>query len=416
MSISHLEKKATFWFSHITELIELWSKSEFTAASVKQRFMSGKRYLGSKDKKVISGVFFFYLRHKLALEGLSTEEIFFLAYLKENDVNESVNKIYKNDEFNSYIYEKVNQDQILSNFSKYNDADFFPDIFLANIDIAEERINSLAKALNQEATTDLRIISDRDLIEEELKSNEIPYEYNILKDCIKLGKNINFNTYMSYKNGCFEIQDEGSQLISILLDPKPDEDILDYCSGGGGKTIHIAELANDQAFIDATDINIKRLKETERRVGLHRLYSVLVLNIEDVDSDEKQYDKVLIDAPCSGSGTVRRSPEIRYTITNELIDRYTKLQLDIIAKCYDKISVGGELIYSTCSLFRNENDRVISNTLTQFPDLELVDIKERATKLNIPTNSLFFTEFGLMTLTDKSKTDGFYLSILRKGG
>jgi 16S rRNA (cytosine967-C5)-methyltransferase len=416
MSISHLEKKATFWFSHITELIELWSKSEFTAASVKQRFMSGKRYLGSKDKKVISGVFFFYLRHKLALEGLSTEEIFFLSYLKENDVNESVNKIYKNDEFNSYIYEKVNQDQILSNFSKYNDADFFPDIFLANIDIAEERINSLAKALNQEATTDLRIISDRDLIEEELKSNEIPYEYNILKDCIKLGKNINFNTYMSYKNGCFEIQDEGSQLISILLDPKPDEDILDYCSGGGGKTIHIAELANDQAFIDATDINIKRLKETERRVGLHRLSSVLVLNIEDVDSDEKQYDKVLIDAPCSGSGTVRRSPEIRYTITNELIDRYTKLQLDIIAKCYDKISVGGELIYSTCSLFRNENDRVISNTLTQFPDLELVDIKERATKLNIPTNSLFFTEFGLMTLTDKSKTDGFYLSILRKGG
>ena len=416
MSISHLEKKATFWFSHITELIELWSKSEFTAASVKQRFMSGKRYLGSKDKKVISGVFFFYLRHNLALEGLSTEEIFFLAYLKENDVNESVNKIFKNDEFNSYIYEKVNQDQILSNFSKYNDADFFPDIFLANIDIAEERINSLAKALNQEATTDLRIISDRDLIEEELKSNEIPYEYNILKDCIKLGKNINFNTYMSYKNGCFEIQDEGSQLISILLDPKPDEDILDYCSGGGGKTIHIAELANDQAFIDATDINIKRLKETERRVGLHRLSSVLVLNIEDVDSDEKQYDKVLIDAPCSGSGTVRRSPEIRYTITNELIDRYTKLQLDIIAKCYDKISVGGELIYSTCSLFRNENDRVISNTLTQFPDLELVDIKERATKLNIPTNSLFFTEFGLMTLTDKSKTDGFYLSILRKGG
>lgn len=416
MSISHLEKKATFWFSHITELIELWSKSEFTAASVKQKFMSGKRYLGSKDKKVISGVFFFYLRHKLALEGLSTEEIFFLAYLKENDVNESVNKIFKNDEFNSYIYEKVNQDQILSNFSKYNDADFFPDIFLANIDIAEERINSLAKALNQEATTDLRIISDRDLIEEELKSNEIPYEYNILKDCIKLGKNINFNTYMSYKNGCFEIQDEGSQLISILLDPKPDEDILDYCSGGGGKTIHIAELANDQAFIDATDINIKRLKETEKRVGLHRLSSVLVLNIEDVDSDEKQYEKVLIDAPCSGSGTVRRSPEIRYTITNELIDRYTKLQLDIIAKCYDKISVGGELIYSTCSLFRNENDRVISNTLTQFPDLELVDIKERATKLNIPTNSLFFTEFGLMTLTDKSKTDGFYLSILRKGG
>lgn len=416
MSISHLEKKATFWFSHIAELIELWIASDFTAASVKQRFMSGKRYLGSKDKKVISGVFFFYLRHKLALEGLTTEEIFFLAYLKENDVNESVNKIFKNDVFNSYIYEVINSEKLESDFAQLKDTDFFPEVFIKNIDLDEDRMLSLAKAINQEATTDLRIISDRDLIEGELTSNEIPYEYNILKDCIKLSKNINFNTYMSYKNGCFEVQDEGSQLISIMLDPKPDEDILDYCSGGGGKTIHIAELANDKAFIDATDINIKRLKETERRVGLHRLSSVLILNIEDIDSDEKEYDKVLIDAPCSGSGTVRRSPEIRYTITDELIDSYTQLQLEIIAKCYDKIAVGGELIYSTCSLFRNENDKVISNAIAQFPDLKPIDIKERAVNLEILTEALHFTEFGLMTLTDKSKTDGFYLSILQKGG
>ncbi|MER3327936.1 MAG: hypothetical protein RIF34_00045 [Candidatus Kapaibacterium sp.] len=95
MSVSHLEKKATFWFSHIAELIDLWETSEFTAASVKQRFMSGKRYLGSKDKKIISGVFFFYLRHKLALNEFSIEEIFLLAYKKEIDVNESVNRVFK---------------------------------------------------------------------------------------------------------------------------------------------------------------------------------------------------------------------------------------------------------------------------------------------------------------------------------
>ena len=416
MSISHLEKKATFWFSHIAELIGLWEDSEFTAASVKQRFMSGKRYLGSKDKKVISGVFFFFLRHKAALEANTIEDIFFLAYSKEKDVSESVNKIFRDDEFNSYIYELVNVEKLESDFAQLKDTDYFPDTFLNHIDLDEDRLLSLASALNKEATTDLRIISDRDLIEEELKSTEIPFEYNILKDCLKLSKNINFNTYMSYKNGSFEVQDEGSQLISILLDPQPDEDILDYCSGGGGKTIHIAELANDRAFIDATDINIKRLKETERRVSLHGLSSVLILNIEDIDSDEKQYDKVLIDAPCSGSGTVRRAPEIRYSITDEMIDSYTKLQLEIITKCYDKIADGGELIYSTCSLFRNENDRVISNVLAQFPDLKLIDIKERANQLDIPTANLHFTEFGMMTLTDKSKMDGFYISILKKGG
>ena len=416
MSISHLEKKATFWFSHITELMELWSNSQFTAASVKQRFMSGKRYLGSKDKKVISGTFFFYLRHKLVLEALSVEEIFFLAFINDTDVNESVNKIFKNDEFNSYIYDLVNSEELESKFGQNKATDFFPDVFLKNIDLDEDRLLSLADALNKEATTDLRIISDRDLIEEELKSYEIPFEYNILNDCLKLGKNINFNTYMSYKNGSFEVQDEGSQLISILLDPKPDEDILDYCSGGGGKTIHIAELANDQALIDATDINIKRLRETERRVGLHGLSSVLILHIEDIDSDEKQYHKVLIDAPCSGSGTVRRAPEIRYTITDELIDSYTKLQLEIITKCYDKIADGGELIYSTCSLFGRENDGVISKVIAQFPDLQTIDLKERANDLDIPTDNLHFTEFGMMTLTDKSRTDGFYISILQKRG
>jgi len=416
MSITHLEKKATFWLSHIAELIDLWKESKFTAASVKQRFMSGKRYLGSKDKKIISGVFFFFLRHKMVLETISTEGIFLLAFLNDNDVNESVNRIFKNNEFNSYIYTLVNSENLETEFAKYKSTDFFPNTFLKNIVLEEDRLLSLASAVNNEATTDLRIISDRDLIEEELKSNNIPYEYNIVKDCIKLGKNINFNTYLSYKNGCFEIQDEGSQLISILLNPKPDEDILDYCSGGGGKTIHIAELANDQAFIDATDINKKRLKETERRVGLHRLSSVLVLNIEDVDNDEKQYHKVLIDAPCSGSGTVRRAPEIRYSITDDIIDGYTNLQLEIVTKCYEKIAPGGELIYSTCSLFRNENDRVISNILTQYPDLSLVDIKSRAVDLKIPIENLDFTDFGLMTLTDKSKTDGFYISILKKGG
>lgn len=416
MAIELLEKKTTFWLSHIAELIDLWTTSDFTSASVKQRYLSGKRYLGSKDKKIISGAFYFYLRHKIALVSLKTTEIFFLSYIFDSEVSSNIDRIFKNDEFNSYIYGLVNSEGLISSFKSYKSTDFFPTTFLENIEIDENRLNSLCEALNTEATTDIRIISDRDLIEGELHTNDIPYFRNILKDCIKLEKNINYNTYLSYKNKSFEIQDEGSQLISILLNPKADEDILDYCSGGGGKTLHIAVLANNRAFIDATDINTKRLKETERRVQLHGLSSVLVLSIDDVDSDVKQYHKVLIDAPCTGSGTVRRAPEIRYTITNEVIDNFTSLQIDIVSKCYDKIAPGGELIYSTCSLFRKENDRVISNVIAQHKDLHPIDIKERASALDIDIDKLEFTEFGLRTLTDKSKTDGFYVSILKKGG
>lgn len=410
-----IEKKLDFWANHIDELKLLWNNADTTAASVKKRYFSGKKYLGSKDKKVIGGCFYFYLRTLNHTESLDALQLIALAYVNVEEVKINIDKLFKIDDFIPLLSSQVtNVDKLISDFDSKKVQSFFPETYISNILIDSSQMEGLCIALNSEATTDIRVIANRDMIEEELNASDIPFYTNMLEDCIKLEQNINFNTLISYKNGYFDVQDEGSQLVAHLVNPQPDETILDYCSGGGGKTIHIAELSEDNAYITATDIDLKRLKETERRVSFHRLSSVRILDIQDVDSSAAKYDKVLVDAPCSGSGTVRRAPEIRYSITEEVIKHYSDLQLEILNKCYGKLRSGGELIYSTCTFFAKENDSVIAKFLSEHSDLSTIDIKNRIIGLQLDPNKFEFTDSGVLTLTHKTKTDGFYVSLIQK--
>lgn len=400
---------------HIEELKLLWLKSDTTAASVKKRYFSGKKYLGSKDKKVVGGSFYFFLRTMLYTENKTPNEFLILAYLNVEEVKESIDKLFKNIDFIDYLSNNIeNVTDLINDFNSQKTSLFFPKAFINNINTTNLDIEVLTKSLNEEATTDIRVISNSDVIEEELTASGIPYSYNILDDCIKLEKNVNFNSLISYKNGYFDIQDEGSQLVSYFLNPNNGDNILDYCSGGGGKTLHIAELSHDSANIIATDIDIKRLQETERRVSFHRYSSVRILDKEDVDNSSDQYNKILVDAPCSGSGTVRRSPDIRYSITEESIDSYSAIQKEILEQCYAKLEPGGELVYSTCSFFFKENDEVIKTFLSHHNDLTAINIRNRVIGLQLDDSKFDFTDYGLMTLTNKTKTDGFFISVISK--
>lgn len=410
-----IEKKLDFLLKHVEELKLLWLKSDTTSASVKKRYFSGKKYLGSKDKKVIGGCFYFYLRTKLFTDKLTIKELLLLSYINVNEVKESIDKLFKNIDFLEFLSSIIdNSDDVISDFNTQKHSVFFPETYKINIKTSSIDSEELFKSLNEEATTDLRIISNSDVIEEELTASGASYFFNLLNDCIKLEKNINFNSLISYKNGYFDIQDEGSQLVSFFLNPKNGDNILDYCSGGGGKTIHIAELSHDSANITATDIDTKRLQETERRVSFHRYSSVRILEKNDVDNSTKQFNKILVDAPCSGSGTVRRSPEIRYSITEDSIKTYSDMQKSILEACYAKLQPGGELVYSTCSLFFKENDEVIKTFLDNHDDLSLIDIRNRVIGLQLDESKFDLTDYGLMTLANKTKTDGFFISVLSK--
>lgn len=414
MTNNLLEKKITLWLNHIEELITLWDSGDNLASQVKKRYFNGKKYLGGKDRKIIGGTFYFYLRTLLYTQSISYYDLLYLAYNKLNDIKPSIDYFTKDIDFNTYIYEYLDNKQILKEFDSQKSSVFFPETYRNNIKLADNELEPLLESLNKEATTDLRIVSNKESIIKELIDNQVPYSFNLIKGCIKIYKNIDFNTFGSYKNAFFEIQDEGSQLVSLILNPQNEDRILDYCSGGGGKTIHIAELTNNLATIIATDINEKRLLETERRAQRHNLSSIKIMKKIEVDNSNQKYDKILVDAPCSGSGTLRRVPDLRYTIDKELIDKYSELQLQILETCYSKLEKDGELVYSTCSFFQKENDDVISSFLVSHGDLTCVNLEDRLVGLDIDLDKIHFTKCGIMTLTNKTNTDGFFISILKR--
>lgn len=415
MNNSFANKKLTFLTDHINEIITEYNDSDSTAARIRNGFFLKRKYLGSKDRKCITGVFYFYFRHYGFASSHSIPELLFLSYNFDPNVSKALDKLIKHIDISEYISEFYNLDNsILDRFDSISSTSFFPPTFIDNINISSDELEDLCESLNKEATTDIRAIRNRAAIEEDLMSLSATYFTNIVPDCLKIKGNVNLDSTATYRNGDFEIQDEGSQLISYALSPNKGETILDYCSGGGGKSLHLAQLSDDSARIIATDISNNRLNETKRRVAKLGLKSISVREIEEVKKSDVKYDKIIIDAPCTGSGTVRRAPDIRVRIDAKSIEFYHSLQLEILDEVADKLKPGGLLVYSTCSLFERENDETIANFLslhTDFTILSTVDVLELQ---NLDTTRFSKTKHGLQTFTHKTQMDSFYISTLKK--
>jgi 16S rRNA (cytosine967-C5)-methyltransferase len=330
-------------------------------------------------------------------------------------VSNALGKLIKGIDLSDHLITTYNLNiSILDQFDSISSDKFFPSVFINNINIAPTELEDLCNSLNKEATTDIRIIKNKSEVEKDLIKLNARYYTNILPNCLKLKDNVNLDSTTTYRNGLFEIQDEGSQLIALSLSPNKGESILDYCAGGGGKSLHIAHLSHDSANITATDIRNNRLNESKRRVSKLGLKSISVKQINKVDESNQLFDKILIDAPCTGSGTVRRAPDIRVTITESSIDNYHKLQIDILSQVADKLKKGGILVYSTCSLFDKENDQTIAHFLSLHTDFKAVSTIKILNNEGIDTSNFTSTEHGIQTFTHKTDMDSFYISTLVK--
>ena len=175
------------------------------------------------------------------------------------------------------------------------------------------------------------------------------------------------------KEGAVDIQDEGSQLIAQILEAKPGERIVDFCAGAGGKTLAIAAMMENKGRIIACDVVEKRLKsalERFRRAGLHNIEIRTLTNERDpwVKKHKGGFDRVLVDAPCSGSGTWRRNPDSRWNNLGPSLEDLLKLQAEILDSAARLVKEGGRLVYATCSLFPQENENQIEKFLAAHPD------------------------------------------------
>ncbi|MBL7871099.1 MAG: RsmB/NOP family class I SAM-dependent RNA methyltransferase [Cyclobacteriaceae bacterium] len=238
-------------------------------------------------------------------------------------------------------------------------------------------------ALNEEAKVVLRVNTlkiNRKALQTQLDEEEIASEAPAkFPDALILDQRQNIFTRQQFKDGLFEIQDAGSQLIAPFLQATPGMRVIDACAGGGGKTLHLAALMQNKGRIIAMDTEgwkLEELKKRARRAGAGNIETRVIESSKTIKRLENSADRVLLDVPCSGLGVIRRNPDAKWKLSVDFIERVKELQQHILADYSTMVKKDGLLVYSTCSLLPSENEKQVTAFLETHKDsFELVDQK-----------------------------------------
>lgn len=212
-----------------------------------------------------------------------------------------------------------------------------------------------------------------------------------LQDSIKVKKLTDFGTQL------YTVQDEAAQLACLKLDPKPGEKILDACSAPGGKTTYIAQLMENKGRVDAWDIHphrVRLVEEAAKTLGIDIIKANVKNATEYTTAFNGHYDRILLDVPCTGIGVIRKKPDIKWTRKVEDIDEMVEIQLQILDTCSEYLRTGGRLVYSTCTVFKRENEEQIERFLMKHTEYKLLE------KINLYPHI--------------NDTDGFFIAVLQR--
>ena len=217
-----------------------------------------------------------------------------------------------------------------------------------------------------------------------------------------------------FKHGWFQVQDEAAQLVSYCLAPKPHEIILDACAGPGGKTTHIAQLIRDHGIVEATDRNDARLellKENQERLGIKCISCIPFESFNArLPELEGRYHSILVDAPCSGLGVIRRHPDIKWNRTRASLSESAFQQRSLLNGLAPLVSPGGTMVYATCTLEPEETREVVEDFLSDHPGWGLITAEK---VLPSAARSLVDKDGFLLTVPESQGSDGFFAAILR---
>jgi 16S rRNA (cytosine967-C5)-methyltransferase len=258
-------------------------------------------------------------------------------------------------------------------------------------------------AINSRASVWVRLqCNDHSLVLDEFRAQNWAFTVSPeFPDALSLPPNAEVANTDAYRRGFIEIQDLGSQLVLTHAAIAPSGRWLDACAGAGGKTLQLARLLGAEGHVDATDIRVEILDELDDRAKRARL-----TNITIVRTPADSYDGILVDAPCSGSGTWRRQPHLKWYVKPETITVFAQTQLEILSATAPRVKSGGLLIYATCSLSHHENHDVVAAFLQSHPNF-----KPEAPVKNYGSE---FDGLGTSVLPGTLNTDGFYVALLRR--
>ncbi|NLY47151.1 MAG: 16S rRNA (cytosine(967)-C(5))-methyltransferase RsmB [Tissierella sp.] len=277
---------------------------------------------------------------------------------------------------------------------------------------------NLCKANNETPSLNIRVntlmISKKELISKLSNKGVKLKEALYADDCLIIDEVNNITGLQEFKDGLFTIQDESSMLVAQVMNPREGAVVLDVCSAPGGKSTHMAQYMNNKGKIISRDIfdhKIRLVEENSKRLGIE------IINVENYDALDKdqgligKVDYLLLDAPCSGLGLIRRKPEIKWNRSQEDIGNLSKLQYDIIENVKDYIKPGGALLYSTCTIEKDENINIINRFIKENPDFKLESIEDRFKyKENLDT----LKDGYIQLFPHLHNTDGFFIAKLVK--
>jgi 16S rRNA (cytosine967-C5)-methyltransferase len=266
-----------------------------------------------------------------------------------------------------------------------------------------------------------RLKNTREELAERLRDERIESEPSTLApDGLELHTRVNAYGLVAFKEGRFELQDAASQLVAELTAPPPRGTVLDFCAGAGGKTLHLGALLANRGRLYALDVSARKLSELRlraRRAGLTNLTAFTILRdgpLPDAVLDHKllaRCDRVLCDVPCSGMGVLRRNPEARWRLLPTDLAELTATQAKILERAAPLVAPGGRLIYATCSVLAEENDRVVDRFLDAHPEFVAVPAKEI---LSAARAAQIGDGERLRMWPHVHDTDGFFAAVLRR--
>lgn len=274
---------------------------------------------------------------------------------------------------------------------------------LGSQELGESKWTKEIAIQNKQADVILRVNTlktSKKELQEKLKSEDIEtVTIDGYPSALKLKERANVFKTTAFKNGWFEVQDASSQLVAEFLDVKPGMKVVDACAGAGGKTLHLASLMNNKGQIIAMDIyesKLKKLKLRARRNGVHNIDMKVIESTKAIKKLHGKADRVLIDAPCSGLGVLRRNPDAKWKLEPGFLDAIRKVQSEILTNYSKMVKSGGQFVYATCSILPSENEKQVEKFLSTESGKEFIFVKSK---------NIFAHESGY---------DGFYMALLKK--
>ena len=352
------------------------------ADKVIERLLKAHRKWGSQDRQVVSEIFYNIIRWKKRLEyymgeGVKPGNIYklILTYLIWSET-----PYKKFEEFNGIktadVLTKLKKGKLPTKAIQHSVPEWLAETLEKELGPKWEKEMD---ALNEQAPTVLRANSlkttARELVADLRDEGVEAFTVADHKDSVQLEEKKNVFLTTAFKDGLFEVQDASSQMIAEFLNVKEGQRVVDACAGAGGKTLHLAAEMNNKGQIIALDIyewKLAELKRRARRAGAHNIETRLIDDNKVIKRLHNSADRLLIDAPCSGLGVLKRNPDSKWKIDQEFIDRIKKEQQQILSDYSAMLKKGGQMVYATCSILPSENNEQVKEFLKTHADFELI--------------------------------------------